>query len=113
MENELNEIFSSHGKTFHGKGCERLKQYCLSYMKINSYIDLTIRGLLPEAVSRQVAGIYQLVDKLFLFLEYAARNILTTPVQPKGGGVEQRSLLKLSRKLQQFTQRNEVRHHTL
>lgn len=89
MENELNVIFSSHGKTFHGKGCERLKQYCLSYMKSNSYIDLTVRGLLSEAVSRQVAGIYQLVDKSFLFLEYAARNILYHADAAKGGGVEQ------------------------
>ncbi|KAG7291482.1 hypothetical protein NEMBOFW57_001501 [Staphylotrichum longicolle] len=115
-ENGLRSIWSDLGGNFEGASQERLKQCCLSYMRIDIATSLKIAGSLPTANTQEAAELRQSANNRFPFLEYATRNVLYHADAAEAGGISQADFLQSFQladwiKLDNLFERHEVRRH--
>ncbi|KAL2129396.1 hypothetical protein VTI74DRAFT_7840 [Chaetomium olivicolor] len=118
-ENGLREIWSDLGGNFAAASHERLKQCCLSYMRIDIGTSLEIAGSLPTANTQQAAKLRQSANQKFPFLEYATRNVLYHADAAEEGGISQMGFLQSFQqqltgwiKLDNLLERHQARRHT-
>ncbi|KXX80367.1 Protein SERAC1 [Madurella mycetomatis] len=116
-ENGLREIWSDLGGNFKGISHERLKQCCLSYMRIDITTSLKITGSLPLANTKEAGKLRQSANEKFPFLEYATQNVLYHADAAEEGGISQISFLRSFQlpgwiKLDNLFEQKEVRRHT-
>ncbi|KAH6714510.1 hypothetical protein BKA61DRAFT_360647, partial [Leptodontidium sp. MPI-SDFR-AT-0119] len=115
-KNGLREILSDLGGNFEGLSHERLKQCCLTYMRVDIATALDIAGSLPTANTQKAAELRQLANKKFPFLEYATRNVLYHADAAEEGSVAQMGFLQSFKltdwiKLGNLFERHEVRRY--
>ncbi|KAL5331220.1 hypothetical protein ACEPPN_000749 [Leptodophora sp. 'Broadleaf-Isolate-01'] len=116
-KNGLREILSDLGGNFEGLSHERLKQCCLTYMRVDIATALDIAGSLPTANTQKAAELRQLANKKFPFLEYATRNVLYHADAAEEGSVAQMGFLQSFKltdwiKLGNLFERHEVRRYS-
>ncbi|KNG52868.1 nb-arc and ankyrin domain-containing protein, partial [Stemphylium lycopersici] len=116
-ENGLGKIWPELGSNFQGQSHERLKQYCLSYIRIDVATPLKIPDDLPKASSQPAASLRKSATQTYPFLEYAVHNVLYHADAAEGGGISQADFLdsfSLPRwvKLDNLFEKHEVRRHT-
>ncbi|KAK3290943.1 uncharacterized protein B0H64DRAFT_49913 [Chaetomium fimeti] len=116
-EDGLREVWSDLGGNFEGASHERLKQCCLTYMRIDVATSLEIADSLPTAKTEEAAKLRQSANEKFPFLEYATRNALYHGDAAEAGGIRQAAFLRSFQladwiKLNNLFERHENRRHT-
>jgi ankyrin repeat protein len=88
-ENGLSNIWPELGSNLQGQSHERLKQCCVTQIRMDVFTPLEIPENLPESSSPQAAGLRKSAIHMFPFLEYAVQNVLHHADVAEGSGINQ------------------------
>jgi ankyrin repeat protein/nucleoside phosphorylase len=116
-ENGLCKIWPDFGSNLQGQSHDRLKQCCLTYIRVDVSNHVDLNKSLAKASSKQAASLRESVAKAFPFLEYAVRNVLYHADAAEGSGIAQGDFIQGFHirywvQLDNLFEKHEVRRHT-